>query len=163
MIVVCNTSPITNLAQVEHLWILHQLYGEVYIPVAVRQELEHGIRINRHPPEFFQAHPWIRTQEASEDELIQGLLSQLGRGEAECIALGVELKADLVVIDERRASRQARQMGLRCTGTLGIIMDAKNQGIIQAVRPVVDALRDRANFWLSEAVYAAFLQLAGET
>ncbi len=162
MTVVSNTSPITNLARIGHLWILQRLYVEIHIPTAVQHELRKGIELRRHPSDFFETNSWIKVQPASNKELVQSLLNSLGWGEAECIALGVELQANLIVIDERRGSRLARQMGLRSTGTLGVVIDAKHQGIIDTVRPVVDLLREQANFWLSDAVYEAFLQSAGE-
>jgi len=138
------------------------LYGEVFIPTAVQQEIEQGIGLLRHASDFFEMHDWIRVRHVSNTNRVRDLLTLLGRGEAECIVLAIELQADLLIIDERRGSRLAREHGLRCTGILGVLLDAKSQGVLDKVKPVVDALREQANFWLSDTICESFLKKAGE-
>lgn len=69
------------------------------------------------------------------------LLADLDRGEAEVIALAQELYADLVIIDERLARRHAKRLGLKVTGTLGVLLRAKTLGLVPAVRPLIEQLR----------------------
>ena len=89
------------------------------------------------------------------------LLADLDRGEAEVIALAQELHADLVVIDERLARRHAKRVGLTLTGTLGILLKAKERKLLPKVAPVVEELR-QGGIWLSDAVVTEALRLAGE-
>jgi hypothetical protein len=86
----------------------------------------------------------------------------LDRGEAETIALALEVEADLVLLDEREGRRAAQRFGLRVLGVMGILLDAKSHGAIKAVRPHLDALRQTAGFYLADAVYDSVLLLAGE-
>jgi predicted nucleic acid-binding protein len=113
MIVVSNTSPLTNLAAIGHFDLLHQ----------------------------------------------QG---DLDRGEAETIARALELDSDLVLMDEEEGRHTARRFGLRVIGVVGVLLDAKSDGVIEAVRPYLDALRQTAGFYLGDAVYGHALSLAGE-
>ncbi len=88
---------------------------------------------------------------------------ELGEGEAEAIALALESQADLVLLDERRGRQRAVRLGLRVTGVLGVLVEAKCQHLLAAVRPVLDALRHDAGFWISDDLYRRVLDLAGET
>ena len=89
------------------------------------------------------------------------LLADLDRGEAEVIALAQELSADLVIIDERLARRHARRLGLTLTGTLGVLLKAKQLGYVKSVAPLIDRLR-QDGIHLSDVVVAEVLALADE-
>jgi len=86
----------------------------------------------------------------------------LDRGEAESIALAAELRADLVLLDERRARRIASRLGLRYVGLVGILIEAKRRSKLPAVKPVLDALITQAGFWVSTDLYARVVEAAGE-
>lgn len=87
---------------------------------------------------------------------------ELDKGEAESLALAVELGADLVIIDERRGSQVASRLGLTRIGILGVLLVAKNRGLITAIRPILDSLRQQAGFWIAEDLYNQTLRLANE-
>jgi len=89
------------------------------------------------------------------------LLSDLDRGEAEAIALTQELRANLVIIDERLARKHARRLGLKLTGTLGVLLEAKNRGYIGAIKPLIEQLV-QGGIRLGEEVIAEALKLAKE-
>ncbi len=89
------------------------------------------------------------------------LLSDLDRGEAEVIALAQEMEAGLVIIDERLARSHAKRLGLSLTGTLGVLLKAKQLGLVEAVSPLVDQLR-QGGIRLSDVVVAEVLRLAEE-
>ena len=86
----------------------------------------------------------------------------LDSGEAAALSLAVEIHADAVLIDERRGYEVAVQLGLRTIGILGVLLRAKSAGLLPAVKPVLDALRRDAGFWLSEPLRKQVLKVAGE-
>ncbi len=161
MIIVSDTSPINNLAAINHLHLLHQLYGTVLIPEAVYRELT--------DPNFpvagaieVQTFDWLQTHAVRDRTLVEALSHELDIGEAEAIALAVEIQADQVLIDERRGRLVASRMKLRYTGILGVLVEAKNQGLIAEVKPLLDALLKDAGFWVIESLYNRVLQLVDE-
>jgi predicted nucleic acid-binding protein len=105
--------------------------------------------------------PYIRTVVLNDPRRADLLLSDLDRGEAEVIALAQEVRADLVIIDERLGRRHARRLGLRVTGVLGILLRGKQLGHLSAVRPYLDQIQ-QGGFYLSEALAQHALRLAGE-
>lgn len=161
MIVVSDTSPINNLAAINHLHLLHQLYGTVFIPEDVYRELI--------DPSFpvagaaeVQTFDWIQTRTISDLTLVEVLSNELDIGEAEAIALAVEMQANQVLIDERRGRLIVSRLNLRYIGILGILVEAKNQDLIAEVKPLLDALINKAGFWVAEPLYNSVLQLVNE-
>lgn len=161
MIIVSDTSPINNLAAVNHLHLLHQLYGTVLIPGSVYRELT--------DPNFpvagaaeVQTLDWIQTRAVSDRTLVEALSNELDVGEAEAIALAVEIKADQVLIDERRGRLIANRLNLPYTGILGILVEAKSKGLIAEVKPLLNALINEAGFWVAEPLLNSILQMVNE-
>lgn len=161
MIVVWNTSPLTNLAAIGQFDVLRNLYPEIIIAEAVWDELHAGDSINPGCQET-EAASWIRRRSIQSSALVAVLQEHLDRGESETIALAIDLKADLVLLDEREGRRTARRMGLQVMGVLGVLLAAKRAGWIQTLQPQLIALRQRAGFYLSEEVFQKTLELAGE-
>lgn len=161
MIIVSDTSPLNNLAAINQLHLLHQLYGTVLIPEAVFRELT--------DPSFpvagsieVQTFDWIQTCAVGDRTLVEALSNELDIGEAEAIALAVEIQADQVLIDERRGRLIAARLNLRYTGIVGILVEAKSQSLISEVKPLLDALVNDAGFWIAESLYNRVLQLVNE-
>ncbi len=161
MIVVSNTSPLVNLAVVGQLDLLRQLYGRVVIPQAVRDEIVIGGAGQPGAVEV-ERLDWIETRQASNLTAVASLQLQVDQGEAEAIALAVELKADLLLLDERKGRAIASKLGLARIGLLGVLVEARAKGLIPAIKPVVDALIGKAGFWISKELYDRVLQVAGE-
>ncbi|MEO1145633.1 MAG: DUF3368 domain-containing protein [Cyanobacteria bacterium J06638_22] len=161
MIVVSDTSPINNLAAINHLHLLHQLYGTVLIPEAVYRELtDSNFRVAG--ANEVQTFDWIQTRAVSDRTLVKALNNELDIGEAEAIALAVEIQADQVLVDERRGRIVASRLNLRYTGILGVLVEAKSQGLIARAKPLLDALINEAGFWIAEPLYNSVLQLVDE-
>ena len=161
MIVVSNTSPITNLASIGQLDLLRELYGEVSIPQAVFDEIVVAGE-GRPGAEAVRDSAWVVVRPAGLRDVRSALELELDAGEAEAIALAVELGADLVLLDERLGRRAARRLGLRPFGLLGVLLESKNSGLVTVIRPLLDDLRTVAGFWLSDDLYNEVLRLAGE-
>jgi predicted nucleic acid-binding protein len=161
VIVVSNTSPISNLAMVGQLTILQEIYSKIIIPTAVYNELtDEGA--GDVVATAVQTSIWIETQPVANLTLVTSLQSKVNEGEAEAIALAIELKADELLIDERLGRREATRLGVPITGVLGVLLIAKQRGLIAAVKPVMDELIAQAVFRVSSQLYADILQAAGE-
>ena len=163
MIVVSDTSPLSGLAIVGQLSLLHTLYGKIIIPTAVADELRRG---GQDDPRIAQilTLSWLETKPPSDSRLVDELQTvyRLDRGESEAIALALELSADELLIDERLGRREASRLGLPITGLLGVLLVAKNRSLVSAVRPIIDALINEAGFRISNQLYVEVLTVAGE-
>jgi uncharacterized protein len=127
MIVVCNTSPLTNLAVLGHFDLLRRLFGEIRIADGVWAELNAGGQ--RHPGsrEVEDAASWIRRHTVGDRAMVTALRNDLDLGEAETLVLGLELGAGVVLVDEKEARHTATRLGLRPLGVLGILLQAKQR------------------------------------
>ena len=102
---------------------------------------------------------WIRVLDVKNRKLVQALLESIHRGEAETIALAIEVKADIVVLDDKRARNIARRLGLRVIGTVGILILSMKQNLIDNIDVEVDKLL-RTSFYLSQDVITKALEYA---
>ena len=129
MIVVSDTSPILNLAAVDKLHLLRDLYAEIVVPPAVWDELSrNGMQLDL---------SWTRVVAAQDQDDVAALRDHLDPGEAEAIVVAAELNAELILIDEKRGRRIAIDRGLEVTGLLGVLAEAKARGLIPKCQPVV--------------------------
>ncbi len=158
MIVVSDTSPITNLIEIGRFDILRSLFRTVLIPPTVFQEATFHEHVRRE----LEDADWIQIVELTTNSLYTLLAERLDRGEAEAISLAVETSADLILIDEADGRREAQELGIVVTGLLGVLVRAKKQGLIPAVRPEINRLVLAADFWLGQDVINEALVLAGE-
>jgi predicted nucleic acid-binding protein len=159
--VISNTSPLTNLAAIGEMGLLERLFGRLHIAEAVRLELEAG------GPDWpgraeVAAASWVACHNVRNRSLVLALSQDLDPGESETIALGLEIGASLILMDEREGRHRAQRMGLRTMGVVGVLLRAKELGFLTTVRPSLDARRSRAGFWLGEAVYQQALSAASE-
>jgi len=161
VIIVSNASPIINLAHLGKLDLLHDLYGDIHIPTAVYEEVV--IRGAGLPgsTEVREAD-WIITETVSATSVLLGLKSKLEAGEAEAIALSLQMGADLLILDERKGRREADTLGINYTGLLGALSDAKRNGLVPAIKPLLDILRNDIGFRVSKALYDHILNANGE-
>jgi uncharacterized protein len=157
--VISNTSPLQYLYQAGVLALLPSLFGPICIPEAVAAELAAGEQ-QRVPLPIAADLPWLRVR-AVRDRTLLPLVTHLGDGEKEVLALGLEQPTSLLLLDDRDARRQARVLALEITGTLGILLLAKERGFLDAVRPVLDRLQ-LLRFRLDARTRQSVLELAGE-
>jgi predicted nucleic acid-binding protein len=163
MLAVSNTSPISNLAIIGKLDLLKAQFPQICIPAAVAGELAaHPDPTASQAIEAAFADGWVRVVTVRQTALLNILATALHAGEAEAIALGVELEAAVVLIDEQEGRQYAKQAGLSVTGILGIHTRARLTGHIPAVKPLIEELRDKARFFVSATLEAQVLSSVGE-
>lgn len=157
--IVTNTSPLQYLHQLDLLGILPQLSGRILVPTAVLAELEAGRLLGVNAPDV-RSIPWVEIRQPVASHLA-ALVHDLGTGETETILLGLEITDSVVLLDDLLARRAAQALGLRFTGTLGVLLDAKRAGLVASVKPMMDRLHS-LGFRLSRATRETVLQLACE-
>jgi hypothetical protein len=159
MRVVSNTSPLQYLHAIHHLHVLEQLYGRIVVPQAVMAELDTGRQSGYDVPDC-RAYSWMIPETVAIPAMLR-LITNLGAGEAEALALALAAPTDLVLLDDALARQVAASQGIRYTGTLGILIQAKHQGIVTAVMPLVDAMQ-HAGFRVSDALKATIRRMTAE-
>ena len=157
---ICDTSPIQYLHQVGCLHLLGKLYTRILIPPAVAGELEQGREIGVDLPQIGEL-PWVMVQAPKGLDKVP-VAADLGAGEKEVLALGIEVPAAVVILDDRLGRLHASALKLTVTGTLGILLRAKREGRISRVEPLLEHL-DRLGFRLSARTRAAVLKQAHES
>lgn len=161
MIVVSDSSPLIAFASVGQLALLRTLYGRVAIPEAVRDEVAGDVAERPGSREVLDAE-WIEVIPASDTIERYLVLTLVDRGEAEAIALAIDLDAELLIADDRRARSVAEEMGVRVTGVVGVLLEAKQRGMVADVKPILDSISATVGFRMSRSFYDAALEAAGE-
>ena len=162
MLVVSNTSPISNLAIIGRLDFLRRRYHAVRIPPAVADELAAlSHPVGRQRLQAAVSDGWLVVEHLADVPPLQ-LPFPLDAGEAAAIALACQLKADVLLIDEKLGRAAARQMGLLVAGALGELVHAKLAGWISSVRHEIQRLRVEAGFFVHAEVERFILSQAGE-
>ena len=157
--VIADTSPIQYLHQVQLLELLFTLYEEISISEAVEKELAEGRNFGVDLPDVRRMSRF-HVRGAPLKQPLQFPRS-LGEGEREVLAMASASSDSLLIIDDALARLHARQLGLRFTGTLGVLLKAKASNLLVAVRPILDQLEAKG-FRLDKKTRAAVLNLALE-
>jgi uncharacterized protein len=157
--VVSNTSPLIALSSIGHIDILHTLYGDISIPNAVFEEIT---KDDLPGCEEVSSLDWFKRKAIENKDEAASLTLELDLGEAEAITLSRELKADLLLIDERKGKLVADRFSIRNIGVLGVLLEAKHKNLIKAVKPLLDDLILKAGFWFDKNTYNLVLQKSGE-
>jgi hypothetical protein len=150
--VVADASGLIALQHVEGLPLLDKLFGEILIPPAVAREVAPGLPT---------LPPWIQICPVGKKTDERVLAANLGAGETEVLALGIESEDAWLILDDARARRLAAELGLRVLGTAAVLLEAKRANLIPSVRPLLDTILAKG-FRLSPKVYQIVLEKAGE-
>jgi predicted nucleic acid-binding protein len=163
MIVISDTSPLTSLTAINQLNLLQNLYQKIIIPQAVYRELT-ALENPVPGTKEVQILDWIEVKQVINTSLVNFLRQQqlLDAGESEAIALAAELNAQLLLIDERKGRQEAINQGIKITGLLGVLIEAKFRQLIPSVKPLLDDLIMTANFRVSDQLYQQILQITQE-
>lgn len=158
MIVICDTSPITNLIQIGYLELLNKLYGKVLIPEGVYYELSEYEYHGR----ILEEKDWIVVRKVIDRKEVETLLDYLDLGECEAIVLAKESSADLLIMDERKGRNIAKEQGLEIIGLLGVLVKGRRRGYFEKLKPILDELIDEVGFRVSRNLYQKILESVGE-
>lgn len=162
--VVADSSTLIHLSAIGRCALLKDLFGTLTVPPAVWREVVEQGRDRAGVGEIEAAHRegWLEIRAPGNEPLLRSLLYELDHGEAEVIALAVEQRADLVLLDESEARRVASLFGLEKTGAIGVLIRAKLEGRIESVRADLDRIRTETGFWVEEGLYERVLRSVDE-
>ena len=149
---IVDSGPLIALSLVDRVDVLRALYREIWVPMAVVKEVS-GQGSFRIGSDVFARHEWIQQISVSTPSS-RVLAACLGRGEVEVIQLGFSRNDALLLLDDYRARRAAEAWGLPATGSVGVLIRAKEHGLINAVLPLLYAMRS-AGYHISDAVIEA--------
>ena len=154
-----DTSPLVYLFRIGHLELLDALFDQVLTPHAVVRELTRGRGGGAQTPDLAD-FPWIQTVETDATTIPQDLLD-FGPGEQAAILLVLENRAQQVVLDDLEARQVAQRLGVPVIGTVGLLVGAKQKGLVPSVSRLLDQLV-QAGMWLSEDLKRTVLDLVRE-
>jgi hypothetical protein len=158
--IICNTSPLQYLYQLEMLHVLQTLAGHIVVPPAVLDELAVGRAQGVSLPDPTVLERVTVRPVAS--AAVLPLITDLGPGETEVLALALESSDAIVLLDDALARQVASTLAIRFRGTLGLLLDAKQAGLISSVAPLLDQLQE-LGFRLNSHTRDLILDLTGET
>ncbi|RYY35296.1 MAG: DUF3368 domain-containing protein [Sphingobacteriaceae bacterium] len=148
-VIICDTSCFIILNNIGELEILRSLYGTIVTTSIIASEYGDSL------PD------WIIIEDVKDASKQKLLELQIDKGEASAIALALEKPGSTIILDDNKARKVARQLNLVITGTIGILVKAKLQGIIPSVRTIFDKVK-QTNFRITEEIEKAALKEAGE-
>lgn len=143
---VSNSACLIALERIGRSELLSKCFDTVTIPPGVLTEL--GRKID-----------WLVVRSVQNKAVITSLKTQIADGESEAIALAMELGDVFIVLDDKKARRIAKQLGLKVIGTAGLVLRAKTKGLVPEIKPILDALQE-ADFRISNTLYQEALRLA---
>ena len=156
--IVSNTTPIISLLKLHQLELLRQLYTQIYVPLAVYKEIELG-KAKGYYKDLSKIE-WINIVEIQDKQAVKYFLD-LDAGEAEAIVLATEINADLILLDEKLGRFHAKHADLKVTGTIGVLIKAKKDGLINELKPLLNELTDKG-VWINEKLKSEILKRVGE-
>lgn len=160
MTVVLDSSALITLARIGRLELLRRIVDEIHVPNAVFEEVVQKGAGRPGSVEVAQAR-WIRRRDVRDVVSVERLSARVGRGEAEAIVLAKELGADVLVIDDAVARRLAEADGHYVVGLPGLLIYAKQQGLVTEIKSLLDEML-AAGFFLDNSRYQSLLREADE-
>ena len=145
---VVDSTCLIGLERIGRLDLLTALLDPIFAPQAVNRE--------------FGSRPvWMNMEQPRDAGMVAALRLLVDPGESEAIVLAYE-KGLRIILDDRKAREVAQRLGVPVTGTVGLLIKAKQEGVIAAVRPLLDSL-DANHFRIGDDLRAEALRLAGES
>ncbi len=147
--IIADTSCLILLENIGELKILHLLFGEIIITSTIAKEF--GEKLPK----------WIKIVDPENKTYQNLLLTTVDKGEASAIALAVEQKDCLLILDDQKARKLALKLSLNYTGTLALLVNAKLNGHIKSIRPILNKIR-KTNFRLTPELEKKILESTDE-
>ena len=147
--IISDTSCLIILTNIGELELLHNLYGQVTTTLDIATEYGEAL------PE------WVEIVSVADKSKQQLLELQIDKGESSAIALALETPGSTIILDDNKARKIATQLGLTFTGTIGIVVKAKLQGLIPSIKPIIAKIK-QTNFRLSAEIELQALKQANE-
>ena len=148
-VIISDTSVLILFQKINKLDLLQGIYSEIITTPEVAEE-------------YGDVLPgWIIIQSVSDRKYQEFLEIQIDKGEASAIALAKDYPEVLLLLDDLKARKLAAQLNMKYTGTLGIINRAKQLGLIERVKPLIDEILN-TDFRISEKIIKEFLILNEE-
>lgn len=157
--VIVNSTPLIILSNANVLHILKDVYKEITIPQAVFDEVT--AKQDSACNQIKNNLDWIHIEKIKEDSSKRMYQAKLHAGEVEVMILAQDKNAELLIIDDNSAKKTAKFLGLKVTGTLGVLLKAKKLGFLTTIKPVVDKIRENG-FFISDEIYTFVLEQAEE-
>jgi predicted nucleic acid-binding protein len=145
---VTNSTCLIGLERIERLDILPQVFDTVFAPPAVAREVRTSL-------------DWLKVTAVANSSVVIALRTQMDEGEAQAIALALELEDVLLILDDKKARRVAQHMRMKVIGTVGMLLRAKRQRVIAEVKPLLLKLTE-VDFRISQGIIQEALRLSGE-
>ncbi|MCB0846853.1 MAG: DUF3368 domain-containing protein [Bacteroidetes bacterium] len=146
--IIADTSCLIIYDKIKQFEILHKTFPNLIVTQQVAEE-------------FGDLPGWISIVKISDNQQYLKLSESLGKGEASSITLALEEKNSLLIIDEKKGRKIAKELQIEIIGSLGILLKAKEKGIIKSVREILDSI-DNTNFRVSDPIKQKLLKEAGE-
>jgi uncharacterized protein len=163
MVVVSDTSPLSNLAIIGRLELLREQFVEVWMPPAVARELA---ALNSPPAQALLSSAmrsgWLKEMPLPSSAPFPAELRGLDAGETEALRLALCVAADGVLMDEKEGRQCAASLGIRTIGVLGVLISAKQSGSLSSLRGEIETLRRDAGFFVDKALESRVLGMVGE-
>jgi uncharacterized protein len=140
-ILVADTSPLISLLVTKQLFILFNLYKEIYIPEAVWEELKSHVSIALYQDDLKKLATLVKECQ------VKLIFPEIDLGESEAISLYKELKADYLLIDDKKGRQIAESNNVTCIGTLGVLISAKQKKLIPSLRLIFLNLLSQKRFY----------------
>lgn len=147
--IISDTSCFIILSKIGALELLHKVYGEIITTIDIAIE-------------FGETLPnWVEIRPVNDISKQQLLELQIDKGESSAIALALEIPNSTIILDDYKARKIASKLGLNFTGTIGVIIKAKQKGIIASIKPILDKIKLN-NFRISIEIELQALKEANE-
>ncbi len=147
--VIADASCFIILFKIGELKLLSEIFDEIYTTVEIAEEFG------------FSLPSWVNIHPVNNKTYQQKLELELDRGEASALALSLEIENVIVILDDYKARKLAERLGITYTGTLGLILRAKLEGIIPSVKELLEKIK-KTNFHFSKDILSEILKEAGE-
>lgn len=159
--IVSNTTPLSNFLHLGQTSLLEQIFKEIHIAEAVKKEIDAFFHKNEDWNHCLNKK-FIIVEKVKSKVFLKQLMTTLHIGEAETICLCLENEPLLCLMDDKDARNIAQLNSIKLSGTLGILIQAKNNGFIKSAKEYMDRLRNDHHFWISEHMYSHVLELTNE-